>query len=73
MTFCTAIFRSRSQAIDCKNMLQRAGIKCRLVPTPSRLKLGCGVSVEIAARDYARAKRYITSAAYGTFYAFICS
>ena len=54
-------------------MLQRAGIKCRLVPTPSRLKLGCGVSVEIAARDYARAKRYITSAAYGTFYAFICS
>ena len=73
MTYCIAVFKSRSQAADCKILLARAGVWCELIETPARLGLGCGLSVKLMRRDYARAKRYITSAAYGTFYAFICS
>ena len=35
MTYCIAVFRSRSQAIDCKNALARAGIWAEITATPA--------------------------------------
>ena len=40
-----AIFRVRSEALSVYKQLKKQGIACAVVNTPSRLRLGCGLSV----------------------------
>ena len=47
MTEILAVFRSRSQAIDCNARLRAAGIAANLVNTPREANIGCGLSVKI--------------------------
>ena len=49
MTEILAVFRSRTQAIECKAKLCSLGIPAAVVATPSELKLGCGFSVKYPA------------------------
>lgn len=71
MTYCIAVFRSRSQAVDCKNALARAGIWAEITATPAALGLGCGLSVRFRYSSYRRAKNLISHAAYTAFYGYI--
>lgn len=71
MTYCIAVFRSRSQAIDCKGALVRAGIKAEIISTPSSLQLGCGLSVRFAQSAYGRARSIIARAGYSAFYGYM--
>lgn len=71
MTYCIAVFKSRSQAADCKSALVRAGIAARLTTTPERLKLGCGLSVQFPVAAYPAAKRMISRAGYSAFYGYM--
>lgn len=71
MTYCIAVFRSRSQAIDCKEKLLKSGINAELISTPSSLSIGCGLSVKFAAAAYGRVKSLITRAGYSAFYGYM--
>lgn len=71
MTNCIAVFRSRSQAADCKARLCAAGVPAVLAGTPSSLGLGCGVSVKFPRSFSERAKRIIDRANYSAFYGYV--
>lgn len=71
MTEILAVFRSRTQAIDCKTRLVSCGIPAAVVATPSELKLGCGFSVKIPASAQKAAKYQISRAGYSAFYGYM--
>lgn len=70
MTEILAVFRSRSQAMDCNTRLRTNGIPSGLVNTPKEANIGCGLSVRIPANAVPRAKALILSARYSAFYGF---
>ena len=71
MTYCIAVFKSRSEAISCKGTLTRAGIRAELISTPSSLHLGCGLSVKFPVSGYNKARAIIARCNYGAFYGYI--
>ena len=71
MTEILAVFRSRTQALDCRARLNAHGIPAKVVATPSQLKIGCGYSVKFP-EGFARAvKNIINTAGYGAFYGYM--
>ena len=66
-----AVFRSRTQAMQCRARLNACGVRADIVPTPTALKAGCGYSVKIPARSFAAAKRVIESGNYGALYGYV--
>jgi hypothetical protein len=70
MTEILAVFRSRSQAVDCAGKLRTFGIAAQLINTPKEANIGCGLSVKIASKDYGRAQRIIASAKYSAFFGY---
>lgn len=71
MTEILAVFRSRTQAIDCKTKLCAHGVPAAVVATPSELKLGCGFSVKFPAGVQKTAKLIIARAGYSAFYGYV--
>lgn len=65
-----AIFRSRSQALDCASRLKQAGIPASAVSTPKEANVGCGLSVKIGVFDLSRAKRLLCGVHYSAFVGF---
>ena len=59
MTEILAVFRSRTQAAACKESLRDMGISAALVPTPTELKAGCGLSVSFPAGMLRAVKRTV--------------
>ena len=57
MTEILAVFRSRTQAAACNDLLRRTGVPAALVPTPAELKAGCGLSVSFPAGMLRAVKR----------------
>lgn len=70
MTEVLAVFRSRSQAIDCNSGLRAFGIPSCLVNTPKEAGVGCGLSVKIPQNLFARARALVNNARYSAFYGF---
>lgn len=66
-----AVFRCRTQAVDCAQRLRALGLPARLVPTPREANVGCGLSVLLPADCLARAKRAIAGANYSAFYGYL--
>lgn len=71
MTEILAVFRSRSQAIDCMQRLRAAKIAASLVNTPREANIGCGLSIRFAQSAAARVKIVITGANYSAFYGYM--
>ena len=71
MTEILAVFRSRTQAIECKAKLCSLGIPAAVVATPSELKLGCGFSVKDPAAFRNAAKYAISRAGFSAFYGYV--
>ena len=70
MTYILAIFRSRSQAMDCNIRLKTFLIPSELISTPKEANVGCGLSLKIP-HDYAeKAKRIISKSNYPAFYGY---
>lgn len=65
-----AIFRSRSQAIDCNAKLKAAGIAAELINTPKEANIGCGLSVKFTKNAAERARYIIHKSNYSAFYGF---
>ena len=70
MTEILAVFRSRSQAIDCNARLKAFGIKGALINTPREANIGCGLSIKLEPVMLERAKRVIRGANYSAFYGY---
>lgn len=66
-----AVFRSRSQAMDCFTRLKSAGLNVRLINTPKEANVGCGLSVIFPRAVAARAKSIIAKAKYSAFYGYM--
>ena len=71
MTELIAVFRSRSQAIDCNARLRARGIPTSVISTPKEANIGCGLSVRIPKNFEPRAKMLIMGAKYSAFYGFL--
>lgn len=71
MTEILAVFRSRSQAVDCNSRLRRGGIPSNLINTPKEAGVGCGLSVKFPQNAEMRAKALISSGGYSAFYGFM--
>ena len=70
MTYILAIFRSRSQAVDCNIRLKSFGVASELINTPKEANIGCGLSLKIPHVSIERAKAIIQRANYSAFYGF---
>ena len=66
-----AVFRSRSQAMDCNTRLRRGGIPSNLINTPKEANVGCGLSVKFPQSAEMRARYIINSGKYSAFYGFM--
>ena len=65
-----AVFRSRSQAIDCNARLRAAGIPASLINTPREANIGCGLSVKVPQFSLQRVQFIVRNANYSAFYGF---
>ena len=70
MTYILAIFRSRSQAVDCNIRLKHSGVAAELINTPKEANVGCGLSIKIPHNTADRAKTIIKKANYSAFYGY---
>lgn len=70
MTEILAVFRSRSQAIDCNARMRAAGIAANLVNTPREANIGCGLSVKIPQHALDKARILVRNGNYSAFYGF---
>ena len=52
-----AVFRSRTQALDCAARLKRFGIAAQAVSSPREANAGCGLSAGFAEGGFPRAGR----------------
>lgn len=71
MTDMLAIFRSRSQAIDCMNKMRALNIPAQLINTPKEANVGCGLSIKFSAAVASRAKNVIAKMNYSSFYGYM--
>ena len=71
MTETLAVFRSRSQAMDCIMRLKANGINAQLINTPKEANVGCGLSVKFSHSGASRAKNVIAKARYSAFYGYM--
>ena len=71
LTEILAVFRSRTQALDCRTKLNAHGIPAKVVATPSQLKIGCGYSVKFHEKFARAVKNIINAAGYGAFYGYV--
>ena len=70
MTYILAIFRSRSQAVDCNIRLKSFGVEAELINTPKEANIGCGLSVKIPYTALEKTKNIIKRSNYSAFYGF---
>ncbi len=59
MEYVIIVFRSRTQVINFKRILEGTGINAQIISTPRRLAIGCGLSLQILSRDFYRAKELL--------------
>ena len=71
MSETLAVFRSRSQAMDCFTRLKAMGISVQLMNTPKEANVGCGLSIRLPRAAASRAKNFIARAHYSAFYGYL--
>ncbi|MCH5143215.1 MAG: DUF3343 domain-containing protein [Clostridiales bacterium] len=71
MTEILAVFRSRSQAMDCNSRLRRGGIPSSLINTPKEAGVGCGLSVKFPQSTEKSARALISGGRYSAFYGYM--
>lgn len=71
MSEILAVFRSRSQAIDCNQTLKNLGVPSALINTPKEAGVGCGLSVKAPLAAQGRLRKIIAAGGYSSFYCFL--
>lgn len=70
MTDILAVFRSRSQAIDCNARLRALGVHATIINTPREANIGCGLSIKIPLNMLERVRIIIKNVNYSAFYGY---
>lgn len=70
MRWVYAVFRSRTQALDCAARLQRGGVGAAAVSAPREANAGCGLAVRFAEDALPRVRREAAQAGYSAFVGF---
>ena len=70
MTEVLAVFRSRSQALDCSMRLKQFGVPATVINTPKEANIGCGLSVKFSQNFLNRVKNIIAGGNYSAFYGY---
>ncbi|MDE7076261.1 MAG: DUF3343 domain-containing protein [Clostridia bacterium] len=71
MTEILAVFRSRSQAIDCMTKMRALNIPAQLINTPKEANVGCGLSLKFPQHAANRVKNVISRVNYSAFYGYM--
>ncbi|MDE6373368.1 MAG: DUF3343 domain-containing protein [Clostridia bacterium] len=71
MTEILAVFRSRSQAMDCMTKMRAFNVPAQLINTPKEANVGCGLSLKFPINVAARAKSVIARVGYSSFYGYM--
>lgn len=71
MSELLAVFRSRSQAMDCMNKMRALNLPARLIDTPKEANVGCGLSIRIPMNCAGKAKAVIARTGYSAFYGYM--
>lgn len=71
MTEILAVFRSRSQAMDCMTKMRAFNIPAQLINTPKEANVGCGLSIKFPQSVAVRAKSVIARIGYTSFYGYM--
>ncbi len=71
MKYCYAIFRSKTQAINFVEILNKNNIPSKIVSTPKEANLGCGISATISLYYLDFAKNIINKHKFDAFKKFI--
>ena len=66
-----AVFRSRSQAMDCYTKMRAFNIPAQIINTPKEANVGCGLSIKFPFGAAARAKNVISRGTYTAFYGYM--
>lgn len=70
MDYCLAVFRSRSQALTFKSILESYQVPSTLIPTPRQISVSCGLCVKFHGRFLAQAKEVLNRRKFDTFVGF---
>lgn len=70
MTFCIAVFRSRTQVMEFIEYMQSGGIDCAAINTPVEARIGCGISARFPAVYLNYAKNVVEKLRLNTFRGF---
>jgi hypothetical protein len=71
MTELLAIFRSRTQAIDCNQRLNKLGYPTTIVPTPESANMACGYSIRIPSAYVSQVRNAISKMNFSAFYGYM--
>ncbi len=71
MSELLAVFRSRSQAMDCMNKMRAYKVPAQLINTPKEANVGCGLSLRIPLSSASKAKSIIARVGYSAFYGYM--
>lgn len=71
MTEQIAVFRSRTQAIECNSRLRAHGVPSALINTPKEANVGCGLSIKFPQNMLPRVRALILNGRYSAFYGFL--
>lgn len=66
-----AVFKSRSQTLDCISALRAAGVHTQAVSTPKDAGVGCGISVKFDEQFFPRVKAVLIKRPYSSFAGFM--
>lgn len=68
MTTLIAAYRSRTVTMQVYSALVRDGVYCSLVSTPREAGVGCGMSVQFDAGQFAAVSRYANMPTFAGFF-----
>ncbi len=70
MDFYLAVFRSRSQALSFKSILESYKVPSTLIPTPRNISVSCGLCVKFNKNFLPTAKEILSRRRFDTFVGF---
>ena len=71
MKYCYAIFRSKTQAINFVEELNKNGVPAKIVSTPKEASMGCGISATFPLHYLDFAKKILNNYNFESFVKFI--
>jgi hypothetical protein len=67
---CVAVFKSRTQVMAFKEIMNSRGVSCKLISTPKEAHVGCGVSAEFSQNNLNLAKTVVGRGKFSSFVGF---